>query len=495
METPARVRYAPSPTGEPHVGNIRTALFNWLYARHTGGQFIVRIEDTDQARLAPGALDAILESLRWLGMDWDEGPEVGGPYAPYFQSQRVGIYREAADRLLAQDDAYTCYCSPERLDEMRREQMRRKEPPRYDRRCRDLTDEEKRQGLGEGQAAVVRFKTPLEGQTSFYDLIRGEITVANSTLDDFIILKSDGFPTYHLANVVDDYIMKITHVMRADEWLASTPRHMLLYQALGYEPPLMAHMPLILGPDRAKLSKRHGATSLVEYKEKGYLPEAMVNFLALLGWALDDKTELFTKEDLIRHFTLERIGVTGAIFNIEKLTWMNGVYIRGLEAPELARRCLPFLYRDLPAEVPRPLDEAYVEDVVAVIQDRLKLLSEIAELTEFFFVEPADYQASALVPKDLDKERAKSVLTIALEEVSALPEFNADTLEGLLRRKAEELGLKTGAFFGMLRVAVTGRTVAPPLFQTMETLGKERCIRRLEVAMAKLAEMGDSYGQ
>ncbi len=483
METPARVRYAPSPTGEPHVGNIRTALFNWLYARHTGGQFILRIEDTDQNRLVPGALDAILGSLRWLGLDWDEGPEIDGPYGPYFQSQRIHLYQEKADLLIAQDNAYTCYCSPERLDEMRKEQQRRKEPPKYDRRCRDLAESEK---AVSGVTPVVRFKTPLDGQTSFYDLIRGEIIMDNSTLDDFVLLKSDGFPTYHLANIIDDHLMEITHVLRADEWLASTPRHMLLYQALGFEPPVMAHLPLILGPDRSKLSKRHGATSLIEYKEKGYLPEAMINFLALLGWSLDEKTELFSVNDLIEHFVLERIGKTGAIFNHDKLLWMNGLYVRELEISDLVHRVLPFLEGGLPPEVPRPLDEAYVEDIMALLQDRIKLLSEAPELTEFFFVDELQYDASTLLGKDFDRERSKAMLSLVMEKLYSVDDFNTETLESLIRKIAGEQGLKTGSFFGLLRVAFTGRTAAPPLFQTMEVLGKERCIRRLEEAIKSL---------
>ncbi len=489
MATPARVRYAPSPTGEPHVGNIRTALFNWLYARHTGGQFILRIEDTDQNRLVPGALDSIFESLRWLGLNWDEGPEVEGHYGPYFQSQRLHIYKEVADRLLSQDNAYICYCSPERLDEMRKEQQRRKQPPKYDGRCRYLSEAEKKQGVGEGVNPVVRFKTPLDGQTSFYDLIRGEITVENSALDDFVLLKSDGFPTYHLANVIDDHLMEITHIMRADEWLASTPRHMLLYRALGFEAPVMAHLPLILGPDRAKLSKRHGATSLIEYKNNGYLPEVMVNFLVLLGWSFDEKTEIFSIDELIEHFSLERIGKTGAIFNHEKLLWMNGGYIREkLILPELVRRVLPFLEQGLPLEVPRPLDEAYVEDVIALLQDRIKLLSEAPELTEFFFIDELEYEATALLGKDYDRAYAKEVLGLVQKRLSEIDDFSTEPLEAMIRNMTEELGLKTGSFFGLLRVAFTGRTAAPPLFQTMEGLGKEQCIRRIHFAIKKLVE-------
>jgi len=327
MNKSVRVRFAPSPTGYPHVGNIRTALFAWLFARHYGGSFIVRIEDTDVTRKVKGAVEAILDGLRWLGLDWDEGPEVGGNYGPYFQSQRLDIYRQFAECLVLQDDAYYCYCSPQRLAEMRSEQMKRKQPPGYDRYCRNLSEEERAKKEAEGTTPVVRFKMPLEGQTKFSDIIRGEVVFENNTLDDFVLLKSDGYPTYHLANVIDDHLMEISHVLRAEEWLSSTPRHLLLYQALGFELPQFAHLPMLLGPDRAKLSKRHGAVSIVEYRDQGYLPETMVNFLALLGWSLDDRTEILSRQELIENFSLERVSRTAAIFNHDKLNWMNGVYI------------------------------------------------------------------------------------------------------------------------------------------------------------------------
>ena len=305
--TPTRVRFAPSPTGYPHLGNIRTALFNWLFARHSGGKFILRIEDTDVARRVEGAADVILDSLRWLGLNWDEGP--------FLQSERLSIYRDAVDGLLQKGNAYLCYCSPERLQTMREEQAKRKQPPKYDRRCRTLTEHERARREASGVTPVIRFRTPLEGETTFHDLVYGSVTFKHDTLDDFILLKSDGYPTYHLANVVDDHSMAISHVLRAEEWLSSTPRHILLYQALGWQPSQFAHLPMIQGPDHAKLSKRHGATTITEYQEQGYLPDAMINFLALLGWSLDDHTELLSREELIRHFSLERVGKTAAVFN------------------------------------------------------------------------------------------------------------------------------------------------------------------------------------
>lgn len=485
MEKAVRVRFAPSPTGLPHVGNIRTALFNWLFARHSKGQFIVRIEDTDVARWVKGAIEAILESLHWLELDWDEGPEVGGEYGPYFQSRRLDIYRVIAQQLVKQDDAYLCYCSPERLEQMRAEQMRRKVPPGYDRRCRNLSARERVQLEIQGIIPVIRFKTPLDGETRFDDLIRGQVVFDNRNLDDFVLLKSDGYPTYHLANVVDDHLMEISHVLRADEWLASTPRHVLLYEALDYQPPLFAHLPMILGPDRSKLSKRHGAVSILDYREQGYPPEAVINFLALLGWSLDDRTEIISREQLVRDFSLERIAKTGAIFNIDKLNWMSGVYIRQFNAEEFLQRVLPFLEAGLPQGIKRPLSTEYVQQIAPLIQERITTLGEAAEYAEFFFVQELEYEP-ALLTADLTAEAALEALQAANKRLQRLDSFDAPSLEGLLRPLASELGLKTGEFFGLLRVATTGRTAAPPLFQTMAILGRERCLQRIEAALRKL---------
>ncbi len=486
MSNQVRVRFAPSPTGFPHVGNIRTALFNWLYARHTGGTFIVRIEDTDVARKVDGALEAILDGLRWLGLDWDEGPEVGGKYGPYFQSQRLELYREAAQRLVKQGDAYKCYCSQERLAEIRAEQQKRKQPIGYDRHCRDLSDEERKRKEAEGITPVVRFKMPLEGQTGFNDVIWGDVVMENSTLDDYVLLKSDGYPTYHLANVVDDHLMEISHVLRAEEWLSSVPRHKRLYEALDYEMPQLAHLPMILGPDRSKLSKRHGAVSITEYREQGYLPEAMVNFLALLGWSLDDKTDIISRDELIKNFSLERISKTAAIFNHEKLDWMNGVFLRELSHEELLRKIMPFLESGLPEEVKRPVSEEYVSRIVPLIRERINTLAEVASYADFFFLDELEYDTSLLIGKKMTTETTLKALKAAQEKLSLLESFDHDSLEGTLRPLAEELGLKAGQLFSPLRVAITGRTAAPPLFETMVVLGKERCLERLRVAVGKL---------
>ncbi len=488
MTKPVRVRYAPSPTGHPHVGNIRTALFNWLFARHNGGEFIVRIEDTDVARRVEGAVETILDALNWLGMDWDEGPDIDGPNGPYFQSQRLELYQKYAEQLVEQGDAYRCFCTPQRLDEMRAAQTRLKHPPGYDRRCRNLSDEERVCLMNKGVRSVIRFRFPLEAQTEFEDIIRGHVSFDKALIDDFVIMKSDGYPTYHLASVVDDHHMGISHVLRAEEWLSSVPRHLELYRALGFAPPRFAHLPIILGSDRSKLSKRHGAVSIDSYREQGYLPQAMVNFLALLGWALDDKTELFSLNELIRSFSLERVSKTGAIFNQEKLHWMNGVYIRALSLEDLLKAAIPFLEKGLPQEVKRPLDTTYVEEVLPLIQERAKTIAEIPDMVRFFFVDKLDYAAEELIAKKTDMHTTILSLEASLKEMEDMSDFYHKTLEGRFRLLAEELGLKAGQLFGTLRIAVTGEKVSPPLFETIQVLGRQRCLERTRQALAKLRQ-------
>jgi len=481
-----RTRFAPSPTGFLHIGSLHTALFAWLFARHSGGKFILRIEDTDQSRKVEGSVEAILNGLSWLGINWDEGPEAGGDYGPYFQSERLELYHKAAERLVAGGHAYYCYCSPERLEAMRQLQVQRKQPPGYDRHCRELDPKERAQKEAEGVVPVVRFKMPLTGHTSFRDHIWGDVTFENRLLDDLVLLKSDGFPTYHLANVVDDHEMKISHVIRAEEWLSSTPRHVLLYAALGYDTPAFAHLPLLIGSDRSKLSKRHGSVHVGEYRSEGYLPEAVMNFLAILGWSLDDKTEMFTRDDLIRSFTLERVGKTPAIFNKEKLNWLNGVYIRKLTPSDFAARALPFLERDLPPEVSRPLAKDHVQEVLPLVQERVRLLKEVAPLTRYFFSENLDYDPKLLISKDMTGASTVRALAVAREKLKGLQPFDAQNMESMLRPLAAELGLKTGQLFGALRTAVSGETATPPLFQMMAVIGKERCLKRIDEAIARL---------
>lgn len=490
-ERPVRVRYAPSPTGAPHIGGFRTALFDWLLARHTGGTFILRIEDTDRTRFVPQSLEDQMEALRWLGLDWDEGPDVGGEYGPYQQSQRLPLYHEAATRLLEEGKAYHCFCSPERLDVLRAAQREAKVPPGYDGRCR--TDEGRAASKAEaGDASpVVRFAMPREGETVVHDYLRGEITFQNALLDDFVILKSDGFPTYHLAEAVDDHEMDITHVLRGEEWLSSAPRHKLLFEALGYEEPVFAHVSLILGPDRSKLSKRHGAQSVLEYREQGYLPEAVFNFLGLMGWSLDDKTEIISREEFIEHFTIDRILKSPAVFNLDKLNWMNGMYIRSMPVEKFAALVIEWLEKPedeggLPDHIARPLDLEYTARIVPLIQERVKLLPEARDMMAFFYL-PAGVEPdpALLLGKKFadDRTLARLLLQEAIVAVEQADPFGHETLLATLTEVGERHGVKRGDILGMVRIAITGRSVAPPLTESMEILGRERCILRLREAL------------
>ena len=487
MAENVRVRYAPSPTGEPHIGNVRTALFNWLFARHHGGKFIVRVEDTDQERLVPGAVDAVLDSLEWLNIQWDEGPRVGGPYAPYVQSERLSIYLDLAGKLVDQGRAYRCYCSREKLEQMRRERREQGFATSHACQCRELTERQRSDAEAATGPPVVRFGMPTEGVTRVHDLIRGDVEWQNDLQEDFIILKSDGFPTYHLAVVADDHFMEISHIMRAEEWLPSTPRHLQLFDALGFEPPQFAHLPMILGPDRSKLSKRHGATAVSEYRDKGFLPGALINFMVLLGWSLDDKTEVMSLDMIKDNFTLDRVTKSAAIFDQEKLDWMNGVYVRQLSPEELAHRMLPYLERDLPGDL-LPVDVDYLGRIAPLIQERIKLLSESAKMTSYFFMDPTEYDPPGLVQKGMEQEGASAALRVALEQLIHVGTFEHEPMEELLRAVGERLGLSPRQFFGTLRFAVTGRTATPPLFETMEVLGRDRVLRRIQTAIQRLSE-------
>jgi len=486
MTEPVRVRFAPSPTGKIHAGNIHTAVFDYLWARHNGGAFILRIEDTDTTRKEEGAVELMLEAMKWLGMEWDEGPDIGGPYGPYVQSQRLQLYRAAAEKLVEMGHAYYCYCTPERLEQMRRYQQENKLSPGYDRACRNLTAAERAAKEAQGIKPVIRFKVPDEGSMQFHDVIYGDLVFENKTLDDFVMLKSDGFPTYHLANVVDDHAMKITHVIRGEEWISSTPRHLLMYQAFGWPHPEYCHMSLIVNAERAKLSKRRGAVSILEYREMGYLSEALFNFLVLMGWSLDDKTEVMTRQQMIENFTLDRIGKTPAAFNQEKLDWMNGVYIRGLTVDDLTDRVYPFMEAGLPPEIRRPLDKEYVRKIVPLIQERIITLKDAASYATFFFTDKLEYDVPMLLGKKTTAETALPALQKAEEKLSALESFDKVLLEDTLRRLADELGIKAGQLFNLLRVATTARDAAPPLFDTMEVLGKEKCLTRIRTALEKL---------
>ena len=483
MASEVRVRYAPSPTGQPHIGNIRTALFNWLFARHHGGKFIVRIEDTDQNRLVEGAVEAILDGLRWLNIDWDEGPEVDGPHAPYIQSQRLEVYQSLTEQLLDQGNAYYCYCSREELERLRRANRGSGEGNG----CNCLSSG-RAGAVGQPVSdddRVVRFAMPRSGVTQVNDLIRGDVEWRNELQEDFVILKSDGFPTYHLAVVADDHLMEISHVMRAEEWLPSTPRHLQLFRAFGFQPPEFAHLPMITGPDRAKLSKRHGATAIGEYRAEGYLPEALLNFMVLLGWSLDGSTEVVSLQEIIDNFTLDRITKSAAIFDQDKLMWMNGVYIRNMPADELAGRMAEYIPRSLDDE-----GQDYLCRIAPLVQERLKRLDDSDDMTAYFFGELApDYDSGTLVQKGMDSAVTTTALQAALEDLTtntADGDFGHEKLESLLGETGQRLELSRRQFFGLLRTAATGRTVSPPLFETMEVMGRQRVLSRLRLAAQKI---------
>jgi len=470
-----RVRYPPSPTGEPHLGNIRTALFNWLFAKNNKGKFILRVEDTDRNRLVEGAMESQLEALKWLGIDWDEGPDIGGAYKPYTQSERLDIYKKISDRLIQDGFAYKCYCSQERLAQMREGYKKTQSIVGYDRKCRNINSLE----LGEinnEKSYVVRFKTPLEGKIIFNDLIRGQVEFENIRLDDFVILKSDGFPTYHLANVIDDYYMKITHVMRAEEWLSSTPKHIHIYNSMNWEIPKFAHLPIILAPDKSKLSKRHGATSILEYRRLGYLRNAMVNFLAKLGWSLDGETEKIETSELISNFSLKKVSKSGAIFDIDKLNWLNGVYIRELTVDELTFELLDY-WKIFPSlELPVNIDYDLLKRIVPLISERIKTLNDAGPLISYFFSDTVKYKKEQILQKGLNFSDVNIILEKLYSEVIAIDNFESNVIETNLRNFVSESNYKTAQVLGILRVIYTGLDVAPPLFESMEILGKKHCV-------------------
>ena len=488
---PVRVRYAPSPTGIPHIGNIRTALFCWILARQTGGQFIVRIEDTDRSRYDAAAEKAILDSLRWLGLDWDEGPEKGGPHAPYTQSERQQTYIDAAERLVESGHAYYDDTTPEQLHALRERQRAAKQPPRYDGRGRHRSAEEIEESRQAGLPITIRLKVPDYGTASFIDSVVGKVSFELKEIDDFVILKSDQMPTYHLAHIVDDQTMGITHVIRGVEWISSTPRHLLIHEALGIDPPEYVHVPLILGKDRSKLSKRHGATAALEYRDQGYLPDVIFNFLALLGWSPGDDTEVMSRDEIVRRFSIERINDSPAIFDSDKLEWMNGYYIRNMDADQLVGEILPFMERPeasggLPDTVSRPIDRDYLLRLIPLVHERLKRLTEATETLDFFFADNVSPDAADLPGKKMDAEMTQRALSAALELCKTVAPFEAEHLEAEYRALAVSIEMKPGQLFSPIRVAITGKSFAPPLFDTMSAIGQDRCIERLANAVVIL---------
>ncbi len=478
-----RVRMAPSPTGRLHIGTARTTLYNWLFARHSGGTFVLRIEDSDKARSSEEYTRDILDAVRWMGLDWDEGPEIGGPHGPYFQSQKLPRYREVAESLVASGVAYPCYCTPAELDERRKEMQAKGLPPRYDRRCRGLTATQREQMEAEGRPKAMRFIMADEGATGWNDLIRGEVSFENALLDDFVLLKADGFPTYLLAVVVDDHDMRISHILRGEDLVSATPRQLMIYGACGWPVPEFAHIPLILGPDRSKLSKRHGATAVTEYREQGYLPEAFVNFMALLGWSPGDDREVLSRQEMIEAFSLEGIGKSGAVFDKDKLDWMNGVYLRQMADDAFVAAARPFIVKAF-GEV----DGGYLAKAVALEKERAKTLADVPALTEFFFREPETYDEKG-ERKWFRREGAAELIAAVREAVSGLDVFDVASLEAAVRGVAERLRVQPGPVIHTTRLAVTGRTAGPGLFELMEVLGKERVVARLERAEGRVRGM------
>jgi glutamyl-tRNA synthetase len=481
-----RVRYAPSPTGSPHVGNLRTAIFDWLYARRMGGTFVARLEDTDRdpARFKPEYIGDIEESLRFLEIVPDEWWVTGGPYAPYVQSERLERYQQAAEYLISRNLAYRCYCTEERLQKMREEQQARGAPSGYDRRCRRLSVEDRKRYEAQELPSTVRLAVPLEGRTTYHDLVYGEITFENRLIDDQVLLKSNGWPTYHLAVVVDDHEMEITHVLRGEDWQSSTPKQVLLYQAFGWEMPAWIHVPLIVGTDRRKLSKRHGATQLVEFIREGYLPEALFNFLVLLGWSAgEENREIFTKEEMIQRFGVEGITRHPAIFDYEKLRWMNGEYIRASSPERIAALCLPYLSETgLIGSPPKEEERAYAAKVIPLVMDRLRVLSDVAPLVDFFFKEPQEVEEKGR-RKWLSGAEARERLNRAVEAFKAMDgSLTVERAEAVTNALAEAMGIARAPIIHTLRIAVTGRTVGPGLFELLSVLGRERVLLRLERA-------------
>lgn len=480
---PVRVRIAPSPTGDPHVGTAYIGLINYIYARQRGGQFVLRIEDTDRTRFVPTSEQMIFDALRWLGLAWDEGPDVGGPYGPYRQSERTAIYREHVEKLISNGTAYRCFCTAEKLEEDRKRQMAAKLPPRYPGTCRWLTSSEIDQNLAAAMPFTIRMKVPDEGSTTFTDELRGSITFEHRNVDDQVLLKSDGFPTYHLANVVDDHLMRITDVIRAEEWISSTPKHVLLYQAFGWELPRFWHMPLLRNIDKSKISKRKNPVSLIYYRQAGFLPAAVINFLGLMGGGMpadvNNGSEKFTLTEMVEHFNVANIRTGGPVFDLTKLKWLNGEYLRNLTMDEF--------YSALRSTV---LSDDYLRRIAELVQTRIETLSQFGDLTGFFFADNIAPTPEVYLPK---KRTIEETLTFAAEQLTVLEatDWNAAALEPALKKLGEDKQWSVKENFMLLRAIVTGGTMSPPLLESMVVFGKARTldrVRRFIDAQKKLAK-------
>lgn len=477
-----RVRFAPSPTGYLHIGGARTALFNWLFAHKMGGKLILRIEDTDTERLKEDSVSQILTSLKWLGINWDEGPEVGGDCGPYYQSERLDIYKKYAEQLLAEGKAYYCFCTPADLEAQREKQRAAKQPFRYARTCRDLSKEEVEQRIAAGESYSVRVKIPLEGTITVHDLIHGDVTFNMDQFDDFVIVKSNGMPTYNFAVVVDDHLMGMTHVLRAEEHLSNTPKQLLIYEALGWEQPKFGHMPMILAPDRSKLSKRHGATSVEEFRSQGYLAEAIVNYLTLLGWGPGDERELFTLNETVDLFELEQMSKKAAIYDTKKLTWMNGQYLSELPLEKILPEAKAFFIKDgLVTEDWFTAHEEYFAKLVDVVRVRVKTLQEVADASTYFFKDITEYDAKG-VAKHF-KPESVAILEQCIAAIEADDVYDLATTEAAYNKIAADNDLSLGKVIHPTRLALTGRTVSPGMFDVMVLLGKEKTLNRLHKAV------------
>lgn len=478
--TKVRTRFAPSPTGFLHIGGLRTAFYSYVYARQNKGKFILRIEDTDQSRYVPNSVENIIKSLKWAGIDYDEGPDKEGEYGPYFQSKRLDLYKKYADKLVKQGKAYYCFCTKERLDEVRAKQKENKLPPKYDKHCCNLSEKKIKENLENKTPYVIRMNVPENQDITFNETIRGKVSINSNEVDDQVIIKSDGFPTYHLAVVVDDHLMEISHVIRGEEWLPSTPKHILLYKFLGWEPPIFAHLPLLLNPDKSKLSKRQNDISVKDYINKGYLPEALINFVALLGWNPGDDREVLSINDMIKEFKLDDVHKAGAVFNIEKLNWLNGLYIRELAINKLYKKSIQF-YKDANIDIN---DEDYVKKVITLEQTRIKTFSELPKLTDYFFKDKLDYDPKILIWKKGDTNEAIDRLTKInkfLEKYS--DNWEIKSIENNIKAYIDENKLGTGNTLWPLRVALCGKQNSPSPFELLWALGKEKSLQRIQHAL------------
>ena len=501
-----RTRFAPSPTGKLHIGGVRTALFAWLFAQKNNGKFYIRIEDTDRERLDKEGIPMITESLGWLGIDWDEGinsqGESIGEFGPYIQSERLDIYKKHIQTLLDNGDAYYCFCSSERLEQLRKEQEENKQPPMYDRKCLKLSESEIKEKIDSGEKYVIRFKIPENGKTILEDLVYGKIEFENNLLDDIVLMKSDEFPTYHFAHAVDDHLMGTSHVLRGEEWISSTPKHILLFKAFGWETPQYVHLPLILGPDKKKLSKRHGSTKIPDFRDQGYLPEALINYIAFLGWNPKTTQEMFSLKELIDNFDLSKINKTAPIFSYEKLDWFNVQYLKRLSLDDLAERCLPFIKSYTKNQELTRLDSVdprrriknselenderiYTEKIVTVERERIKKLADITDNIDFFLFEEIEYPVELLIWKDVTHEKIKNNLEKLLEIIEKIDEKNwtVENLEKQIMPKAEKADGGRGGMLWPMRVALTGAKKSPSPFECAWVLGKQATIERLKNAI------------